>query len=198
MGPEFSWDENSAAEYRKNVFSASSALGATLIAKVNGNLIKERCSSPEAALELASQLKAGGDLTRHAAIEEQVLKSPHTALWYAFDIVDGPWPAGEHMISTSPMHAARYAQLVLRDRFHEAEQSIMQDADAASHYAKSVVKGRWEDAEAVISRSPKAASTYALDVLKAPWPEAEECIRSDDEAWDTYSFMFHGTEMKYI
>lgn len=105
---------------------------------------------------------------RFLIAEEDILKNAydnpelHTknVFYYARDIIDGRWPAGEAVIAKDSEFAYRYAMAILNGRFPLGEAVIASDGYSAFHYAKNVIKGRWPLAEKMLHEHPFYARHY--------------------------------------
>ena len=80
------------------------------------------------------------------------------ACWIAKEWVKGPWPAGEHLITTSAQWSYQYALHSLRAPFPAGEAAIATDATYSYLYAYVVLEGPFPLGEAAI-----ATDTWFMD-----------------------------------
>ena len=108
--------------------------------------------------------------------EAVIKEDPKAAVYYAINVLDGPWPDdengryAENKISTDPSLALYYAKMV-KGRWEKIEPSMATKPEWAYEYAKTVLEHQWdgpyaEDAEAVISNDPYTATLYCMDLKK--------------------------------
>jgi len=137
---------------------------------------EEIVSDPELSYEYAKDVLEG----RFKEGEKAIATSPHIALVYALNILEGArFPEGEKIIATSPGEAYAYARYVLKgERFKEGEKAIATSPHIALVYAREILKGeRVPEIEKGIATNPKSAYWYALGVLEGKRvPEIEKGI----------------------
>jgi len=108
--------------------------------------------------------------------EAVIKEDPKAAVYYAINVLDGPWPDdengryAENKISTDPSLALYYAKMV-KGRWEKIEPSMATKPEWAYEYAKTVLGHQWdgpyaEDAEAIISNDPYTATLYCMDLKK--------------------------------
>jgi lambda repressor-like predicted transcriptional regulator len=86
--------------------------------------------------------------------------APFWAYWFALEVIKGPWPKGEDVISKSAHWSYDYARDVIKGPWPEGEDAISQDAGWSHCYAKYVIKGPWPKGEDVISKDVHWSSRY--------------------------------------
>jgi lambda repressor-like predicted transcriptional regulator len=106
--------------------------------------------------------------------------APYWAYWYAKNVIKGPWPKGEDVISQNCEWSFDYAKYVIKVPFPKGEKVISQDAEYSYYYAKNVIKGPWPKGEDAISKNALLSYYYAKNVIKGPWPKGEDAISQDD------------------
>jgi len=104
-------------------------------------------------LRSAQLLKEAGKDPVCSNREALLATSPSHAYYYAYEILEGRFWAGEPVIATSPYYSYMYADQVIRGRFEAGESSIAQDPYYAFIYAVNVLKQRFHRAEVRIMES---------------------------------------------
>lgn len=82
--------------------------------------------------------------------EAIIAQSAEYSYWYAYHVLDGPFPAGEAAIAQYGYRSFNYAVYVLRGPFQLGEAAIASDALASFSYAKNVLKSRFRLGEPAI------------------------------------------------
>ena len=95
------------------------------------------------------------------------------AFMYAWNVLKGPFPAGEKAIASNAEYAYLYAQKVLKGPFPAGEKAIAMNARYAYYYAEFVLKGPFPAGEKAIATDADYARWYASDVLKLD-PKSEK------------------------
>lgn len=91
--------------------------------------------------------------------EKALAKNAKYAYLYAWQIIKGPFPAGEA--------------------------AIAKDAEFSEAYAEKVLKGPFPKGEAAIAKDGFQSFMYAKYVLNGPFPAGEEAMKNS-EWWDPY------------
>lgn len=84
----------------------------------------------------------------------------HDLLYYARELVKGPWPAAEHILINDDMLALNYAVKILKGPWPEYESRALRSARTAWEYIKNVIKGPWPAAESILKTSHIYTSQY--------------------------------------
>ena len=86
----------------------------------------------------------------------------------------------EKYIAKSTKYAYKYASEVLKGPFPAGEEIISKDIYFALEYAKYVLKGKkFPAGEEAISNDEQYSYLYARDILKGPFPLGEDAISKD-------------------
>lgn len=148
--------------------------------------------------------------------EEVISKDPNWALYYAQDVIKGPWPEAEDTIAKDPETTVDYAIAVLKKRFPKGEQILLKSGETYQiiNYVREVLKKPWPAAEPIILKSknvsymfeyaemtgkrflpaekfiakdPLFVWHYADILIKGEWPEAEDTIAKSAQKSYWYS-----------
>jgi lambda repressor-like predicted transcriptional regulator len=98
------------------------------------------------------------------------------AYYYARDVLNGRFPAGEAVIAKDAGLSYCYAKDVVKGRFPEGEAAIAKEAGWACWYAYDVLKGRFPKGEPVIAKDACWSHCYARDILRGRFPAGEAAI----------------------
>lgn len=125
---------------------------------------------------------------RWCSIARDYLESnPETAYAFAKDIVNGPIPELEELISECSMSSYLYAKNVIKGRWEKGEESIIRsDCGILRKYVEHVIKGPFPEGEHALAQDESDAYWYAGSVLKGSFPEGEETIATSS----THSLLY--------
>ena len=108
------------------------------------------------------------------------LQNPLDCVWFALDVIGGPWPKAEPVILQDPEACLEYARMVLDKRWPEGEKAIIASGNMniILVYFMDLLNRdqRWNEAEPVILTDPETTWEYISLILDEPWPEAEEIL----------------------
>ena len=108
------------------------------------------------------------------------LQNPLDCVWFALDVIGGPWPKAEPVILQDPEACLEYARMVLDKRWPEGEKAIIasRNMNIIMVYFMDLLNRdeRWSEAEPVILTDPEITWEYISIILDGPWPEAEETL----------------------
>jgi rubrerythrin len=95
---------------------------------------------------------------------EEIKKLPGTAgydlFYYTKELIKGPWPAVEPIMTTEDSVALNYAVKVLKGRFPAYEPKALRTARTAWMYIEHVLKQPWPEAEPILKTSSQFQSNY--------------------------------------
>jgi hypothetical protein len=94
---------------------------------------------------------------------EKILASNTVAAYnYAFNVLKGPFPAGEATFATDPLYAFYYATGPLKKtRFPAGEPAIATEASLSYAYAQNVIRGPFPAGELAIAKDREFGFRYA-------------------------------------
>ena len=108
------------------------------------------------------------------------LQDPLDCVWFALDVIGGPWAKAEPVILQDPGACLEYARMVLRKRWPEGEKTIIasRNMNIILVYFMDLLNEdeRWSEAEPLILTDPETTWEYISIILDGPWPEAEETL----------------------
>lgn len=118
--------------------------------------------------------------TEIATAAKLALQDPLDCVWFALDVIGGPWAKAESVILTDPEACLEYARMVLRKRWPEGEKAIIASGNMniILVYFMDLLNSdeRWREAEPLILTDPETTWEYISIILDGPWPEAEEIL----------------------
>ena len=119
------------------------------------------------------------------------LQDPLDCVWFALDVIGGPWAKAEPVILTDPGACLEYARMVLRKRWPEGEKTILASGNLniITVYCMDLFHSgeRWLEAEPLILKDIDYTVDYAHVTIDGPWPEAEEFILANPEQLKHYA-----------
>lgn len=139
--------------------------------------IADKMWESDDAMELARYLV--DNKIRHKKYEDLIASDANASIWYAGDVLKGPFPDGEDVISKDTSAAEFYARVVIKKPFPEGESAIARGADESVSYAQEVLKGPFREGEDAIATDAYTSSYYAIKVLDGPFPKGEAIIATD-------------------
>lgn len=86
-------------------------------------------------------------------LEERINDWGEMAYWYALNVLNGPFPAGERAIARHAMWSYLYAKHVIMGRFRLGEEAIARSPRFAFHYTRYVVEGQFQVEESDLTSS---------------------------------------------
>lgn len=110
-----------------------------------------------------------------------------------FDIIKDAFLSRVHsdIIMSDPQVAYAYAYYVLNGPFPEGEHVIAQDARSSYSYSMDILDGRFPLGEPAIAKDPYYSLAYASSIIKGRFPEGEKAIYDDRQYICVYEYMFH-------
>jgi hypothetical protein len=113
--------------------------------------------------------------------------NPGLAKYYlqTFDQDARSFPEAEAALATDSEAASWYAINILQKRFEAGEPAIAKNTRNYMRYAR-YFDVRIPAAEEKIMGDPSKSAEYAIEILKTPWPEAEPIIMTDRQAYAKY------------
>ena len=108
------------------------------------------------------------------------LQNPLDCVWFALDVIGGPWAKAEPVILQDPGACLEYARMVLDKRWPEGEKTILasRNMNIILVYFMDLLNSgeRWREAEPLILTDPEITWEYISIILDGPWSEAEEIL----------------------
>ncbi len=102
--------------------------------------MRQPALTPATALKLATALYFE-TRERDSRLEAEIIRDPRSAMEYARDVLQAPWPEAEAVIATGrPRFMYLYARDVLRAPWPEAEAMIAVDDQWSYLYVQDVIK----------------------------------------------------------
>ena len=128
--------------------------------------------------------------TEIATAAKLALQDPLDCVWFALDVIGGPWAKAEPVILTDPEACLEYARMVLRKRWPEGEKTILASGNLniITVYCMDLFGSceRWREAEPIVLTDPEYTVDYAHVIIDGPWPEAEELILANPKELEHY------------
>ena len=108
--------------------------------------------------------------SRHGKDEElepTIAKNAEYSLWYADEILNGPFKLGEPTIAKHDgLYSYKYALYVLKGPFKLGEPAIAKSAYHSLSYAKEILKGPFPLGEKAIAKNAEYSKDYTKNILK--------------------------------
>lgn len=120
-------------------------------------------------------------------------QNPEWAFWYAYDILEGPFPEGEDAIAMVAKWALLYAKHIIQGSWPKGEDAISTSTRHSFNYANTVLNGPFPKGEKIMSQFPESVYLYAKYVLKKRWIIAEDTLRKmqgNDPAVSYYKSLY--------